>query len=102
MLGVTTPNFEVHVFDLDHEGFDGLLVGMNFLRHFNFEVRPGDHQILLELISGDGRDRLRGVMPSSGSTGTSPSSRRSRSTSHPAGIADRRFDICAGTACRRR
>lgn len=52
-LGVTTPNFMVNVFDLDHEGFDGLL-GMNFLRHFNFEVRPGDQQIIVDLISGDG------------------------------------------------
>ena len=52
VLGVTTSDFEVHVFDLDHQGFDGLL-GMNFLRHFNFEVRPVDQQILLELISGD-------------------------------------------------
>ena len=52
-LGVTTPNFMIHVFDLDHEGFDGLL-GMNFLRHFNFEVRPGDRKIIVELISGDG------------------------------------------------
>jgi predicted aspartyl protease len=51
-LGVTTPNFMVNVFDLDHEGFDGLL-GMNFLRHFNFEVRPADRRILIELISGD-------------------------------------------------
>ena len=51
-LGVTTPNFMVNMFDLDHEGFDGLL-GMNFLRHFNFEVRPADQQILIELISGD-------------------------------------------------
>jgi len=39
VLGVMTPNFEIHVFDLDRQGFDGLL-GMNFLRHFNFEVRP--------------------------------------------------------------
>jgi predicted aspartyl protease len=53
-LGVTTPNFMVNVFDLDHEGVDGLL-GMNFLRHFNFEVRPLDRRILIELISGDWR-----------------------------------------------
>jgi hypothetical protein len=38
-------------------GFDGLL-GMNFLRHFNFEVRPVDQQILLELTSGDWRPVL--------------------------------------------
>ena len=52
VLGVTTPNVMVNVFDLDHEGLDGLL-GMNFLRHFNFEVRPTDQRILIELISGD-------------------------------------------------
>lgn len=51
-LGVTTPNFMVNVFDLDHEGFDGLL-GMNFLRHFNFEVRPDERQIVVELLSGN-------------------------------------------------
>ena len=38
-LGVTTPNFMVHVFDLDHEGFDGLL-GMNFLRHLQLRGAP--------------------------------------------------------------
>ena len=52
VLGVTTSNLVVNVFDLDHEGFDGLL-GMNFLRHFNFEVRPADQEIVIELISGD-------------------------------------------------
>jgi predicted aspartyl protease len=50
-LGVTTPNFLVNVFDLGHDGFDGL-IGMNFLRHFNFEVRPLDRLIVVELISG--------------------------------------------------
>ena len=52
VLGVMTPNFEIHVFDLDRQGFDGLL-GMNFLRHFNFEVRPAEQRICVELISGD-------------------------------------------------
>ncbi len=42
----------VNVFDLDHEGLDGLL-GLNFLRHFNFEVRPDDREIVVELISGN-------------------------------------------------
>lgn len=42
----------VNVFDLDHEGFDGLL-GMNFLRHFNFEVRPYERQVVVELLSGN-------------------------------------------------
>ena len=48
-LGVTTPNFALQVFDLDHEGIDGLL-GMNFLRHVNFEVRPAEQLILVELL----------------------------------------------------
>jgi predicted aspartyl protease len=47
-LGVATPRFALQVFDLDHEGIDGLL-GMNFLRHFNFEVRPTEQRILVEL-----------------------------------------------------
>ncbi len=43
-LGVTTPNFMVHVFDLDHEGFDGLL-GMNFLRQLRGAPwRSEDHR----------------------------------------------------------
>src|SRR3954469_12157568 len=49
-LGVSTRNFALQVFDLDHEGIDGLL-GMNFLRHFNFEVRPAERRILVELIN---------------------------------------------------
>jgi hypothetical protein len=49
VLGVTTPNFAVAVFPLGHQDIDGL-VGMNFLRHFNFEVRPVEQRIHLELI----------------------------------------------------
>jgi clan AA aspartic protease (TIGR02281 family) len=49
VLGVTTPNFALTVLPLGHEDIDGL-VGMNFLRHFNFEIRPADQQILVELI----------------------------------------------------
>ncbi len=49
VLGVTTPNFALTVFPLGHKDIDGL-VGMNFLRHFNFEVRPDDRQILVELV----------------------------------------------------
>ena len=48
MLGVTTPNFALTVFPLGHKDIDGL-VGMNFLRHFNFEVWPADRHILVEL-----------------------------------------------------
>ena len=49
VLGVTTPNFALTVFPLGHKDIDGL-VGMNFLRHFNFEVRPAERRILVELI----------------------------------------------------
>ena len=49
VLGVTTPNFAITVFPLGHKDIDGL-VGMNFLRHFNFEVRPAERRILVELI----------------------------------------------------
>jgi len=42
VLGVTTPKFALIVFPLGHKDIDGL-VGMNFLRHFNFESgRPID------------------------------------------------------------
>jgi clan AA aspartic protease (TIGR02281 family) len=50
VLGVATPNFALTVFPLGHKDIDGL-VGMNFLRHFNFEVRPGDRQIVVELLA---------------------------------------------------
>ena len=50
VLDVTTPNFAVTVFPLGHRDIDGL-VGMNFLRHFNFEIRPEERRIYLELIS---------------------------------------------------
>jgi clan AA aspartic protease (TIGR02281 family) len=49
VLGVTTPDFALAVFPLGHQDIDGL-VGMNFLRHFNFEVRPAEQRILVELI----------------------------------------------------
>lgn len=49
VLGVTTPAFAVTVFPLGHKDIDGL-VGMNFLRHFNFEVRPAEQRIFVELI----------------------------------------------------
>lgn len=51
VLGVTTRNFALTVFPLGHKDIDGL-VGMNFLRHFNFEVRAADRQILVELVNG--------------------------------------------------
>ena len=49
VLGVATPNFALAVFPLEHSGIHGL-VGMNFLRHFNFEIRPAKRRVLLELI----------------------------------------------------
>jgi predicted aspartyl protease len=49
VLGMTTPDFALTVFPLGHKDIDGL-VGMNFLRHFNFEIGPGDRQIVIELI----------------------------------------------------
>ena len=76
-LGVTTPNFMVHVFDLGHEGFDGLL-GMNFLRHFNFEVRPDDQKIMARRSPSEDRagDRVanfcHGVADPRGSVRTCP------------------------------
>jgi hypothetical protein len=39
VLDVTTPDFALSVFPLGHKDIDGL-VGMNFQRHFNFEVHP--------------------------------------------------------------
>jgi predicted aspartyl protease len=49
VLGVAIPDFALAVFSLGHPGIGGL-VGMNFLRHFNFEVRPAESRIFLELI----------------------------------------------------
>jgi clan AA aspartic protease (TIGR02281 family) len=49
VLDVTTPNFALTVFPLGHKDIDGL-VGMNFLRHFNFDIRPDEELIHLELI----------------------------------------------------
>lgn len=50
VLDATTPDFALTVFPLGHRDIDGL-VGMNFLRHFNFEVRPDERRILLELLN---------------------------------------------------
>ena len=49
VLDVTTPDFALTVFPLGHDDIDGL-VGMNFLRHFNFEIRPEERLVQLELI----------------------------------------------------
>ncbi|MEO8844402.1 MAG: retropepsin-like aspartic protease [Kofleriaceae bacterium] len=50
VLDVTASNFALTVFPLAHNDIDGL-VGMNFLRHFNFEIRPAEQLIHLELIT---------------------------------------------------
>jgi clan AA aspartic protease (TIGR02281 family) len=48
VLGVATPDFPITVFPLGRD-IDGL-VGMNFLRNFNFEIRPAECLIHLDLI----------------------------------------------------
>lgn len=48
-LGFTVPYVHVDVADLGH-GIDGVL-GMNFLSHFNFEIRPAERRILVERIA---------------------------------------------------
>ena len=45
-LGFTISNLEINVADLGHD-IDGLL-GIDFLWHFNFEVRPAERRIILE------------------------------------------------------
>jgi predicted aspartyl protease len=50
VLGVTMPSFPLQVFDLGHDGFDGL-IGMNFLSELNFEVRPDERRILVEKLA---------------------------------------------------
>jgi predicted aspartyl protease len=49
VLGLTRPRFPVHVFDLGHDDIDGLL-GLNFLRELNYEVRSAERRILVEEI----------------------------------------------------
>jgi predicted aspartyl protease len=47
VLGFRTPNLPVNVFELGFDDIDGLL-GMNFLRHFNVEIRCAERRILTE------------------------------------------------------
>ncbi len=47
VFSVWVPNFAVMVSPL--RGIEGL-VGMNFLRHFNFEIRPAEQVINLEIL----------------------------------------------------
>jgi hypothetical protein len=50
-LGFSFPNFNVHVHDLpDGVGIDGLL-GLSFLRHFNYEVRSQEGRICIDRVA---------------------------------------------------
>lgn len=46
-LGTTLQNFRVHVFDLGYDDIDGL-IGLNFLRRLNYEVRSAEYRVLVE------------------------------------------------------
>lgn len=49
-LGFSVPDFVVHAHDLaDSAGIDGLL-GLDFLRHFNYEIRSLDGELVVESI----------------------------------------------------
>lgn len=48
-LGVPVQHFDVNVFDLGFAGIDGLL-GMNFLRELNYEVRSEEQRIIVERV----------------------------------------------------
>lgn len=47
-LGFTMPNLRIVVAELGY-GIDGVL-GMDFLRFFNVEIRPAERRILVEKI----------------------------------------------------
>jgi predicted aspartyl protease len=50
-LGFTVTDFPIHVFDLaDQYGIDGLL-GLSFLRRYNYHVRSAEGLILVEEIA---------------------------------------------------
>jgi predicted aspartyl protease len=50
-LGFTLPDVRIHVFDLaDRYGIDGL-IGLSFLRQFNYEIRSAEGRILVEKIA---------------------------------------------------
>ena len=47
-LGFSVPDFVIHAHDLaDHAGIDGLL-GLDFLRRFNYEIRSLDGVLVVE------------------------------------------------------
>ncbi len=50
-LGFTIPNFRIHVHDLpDGYGIDGIL-GLSFLRQFNYEIRSAEGRVVVERIA---------------------------------------------------
>ena len=50
--GFSFPDFALHVHDLpDDIGIDGLL-GLSFLRHFNYEVRSEEGRIRVDRTGG--------------------------------------------------
>jgi predicted aspartyl protease len=50
-LGFSIPDFRIHVFDLAAGyGIDGL-IGLSFLRQFNYEVRSSDAVIRVERVA---------------------------------------------------
>jgi hypothetical protein len=51
-LGFGFDDFSVHVHDLPTGiGLDGLL-GLSFLRHFNYEIRSAEGRIVVERVAG--------------------------------------------------
>jgi predicted aspartyl protease len=50
VFGFSTTSFPVQVFDLGHDGIDGL-VGLNLLSELNYEVRSAERRILTESIA---------------------------------------------------
>ena len=52
-LGFSFPDFRLHVHDLpEGVGIDGLL-GLSFLRNFNYQIRSAEGRILIERIATD-------------------------------------------------
>ncbi|MBK9034065.1 MAG: clan AA aspartic protease [Myxococcales bacterium] len=51
-LGYTVADFRLHVFDLpDGFGIDGL-IGLSYLRQFNYQVRSAEGRLLVERTTG--------------------------------------------------
>ena len=50
-LGFTVPDFRLHVHDLpEGYGIDGI-IGLSFLRQFNYEIRSAEGRILVERVA---------------------------------------------------